>query len=98
MCGWNVSLVLISMLIGFWVYVRSKIAKAKQKLTDEEIFVGFFHPYWYSLYFAFSTTLPFFLSFLLLLVPILLHLPSSNAGGGGERVLWQCIMALQMEK
>lgn len=52
---------------------------------ENPLFLGFFHPYWYSFLHLKRNKL-FFKSF-----------TRSNAGGGGERVLWTCIRDVQKE-
>ena len=63
---------------------RSALLREMNVTRDEKIrLVGFFHPYWWIFLRAFPLTLSDAVK------------SWSNAGGGGERVLWTAIAALQ---
>ncbi|KAF9112998.1 asparagine-linked glycosylation protein [Mortierella sp. AM989] len=70
-------------------------AKENNKVTPYLI-AGFFHPYWYDRY---QLDLIFIVNFLMTTTLIILDefYDFSNAGGGGERVLWTAIRDIQVK-
>jgi len=83
----------ICLQVFAWIIRKNITAKRQNVLQDLNVspndrqrFVGFFHPYWWV-----KCT-----SIVILLFNFLLE--DSNAGGGGERVLWSAIAILQAKE
>ena len=66
-------------LISLRWLLRQRLRK-KRRFSGENVVIGFFHPYWYGSYWSSLLSKANELS---------------NAGGGGEKVLWQAVKATQ---